>query len=185
MYKYKCILVLLVAVLLNSCGEKPLPEYLAKEQLRKEFIASSNASCPLGYLDNNSDIIAGQIYFKDGITDLTKEDKEAIKKVSNMHASCPKTILLVGHASNKESENDIVTGAILSFVRVNETSQEFLHDKVTAGYINVLFCGISNNLVDEKDLQNNNANLYNQRVDIVFLNNSVENYRYGCITSKQ
>ncbi len=182
MYKY---LFFLLILLLGSCSKDPLLKYLEKEELRKEFRKSSNDSCPLGYLDNSKDFLVASIFFKNNKSDISQEDKEIIKKVASIHSYCPKTILMVSHASHLESENDLLKGAKISFARINSVTKEMQNNKVSGNYINVLFCSFSNNLVDENNYENKNANLYNQRVDIVFLNTPIEQYEFGCISSKK
>ncbi len=175
MYKYILLLLLLI---LQACS-KPLPEYLAKKQLREDFKKTSNASCPLGYLDNKQDILVASIYFKTNNSSLSKADKNIIKDIATIHQDCAINILLVGHSSSVEEEQeDLVSGVKLSFERVKEVTIEMKRNKILGNYINVSFCGSSNNLVDENQ---KNANLYNQRVDIVFLNNPVTRYEFGCI----
>ena len=183
MYKYIIIFLLL---LLQACS-KPLPEYLAKEKLRAEFKEKANASCSLNYLDNSKDILVASIYFKDFNSDLSNADKEVIREVVEIQRDCAKNILLVGHSSSLEEEitekDGFVNGAKLSFERVKLVAKELQKNKIFGNYINISFCGASNNLVEEKLKNKNqkNAHLYNQRVDIVFLNNSVNNYEFGCI----
>jgi outer membrane protein OmpA-like peptidoglycan-associated protein len=170
------IALLLLLLILSACN-KPLPEFVAKEQMRQDFKQSSKHSCPLAYLGENKDIVVATIYFADNKSTLNKEDNNVITAAANIHKRCPQNILVIGHASNMEAEQNFAQSVSLSLARAQVVAKQLQASRVIESYINILFCGNGNNLVEE----NNSNHKYNQRVDIVLLSSTVESRRFDCI----
>ncbi|MDR0484595.1 MAG: hypothetical protein LBH40_04900, partial [Alphaproteobacteria bacterium] len=119
----KFCFLLVMALFLQACN-KPLDEYLRKEKIKKEFKEKSDNSCPLAYLGEGKDILVANIYFQDNKYTLTAEDNKIISDVASIHAKCPQEILLIGHASNMETEDFTFTNGIsLSLNRAKMVAQ--------------------------------------------------------------
>ncbi|MCL2567359.1 MAG: OmpA family protein [Alphaproteobacteria bacterium] len=175
----KISILLLILTVLVSCN-KPLPEYLKKEQQRKDFKEKSDGSCPLSYLEEGKDILVANIYFNDNKSALTPEDNKIIAEIARIQIKCPQNILIIGHASNMEAAS-FANAISLSFNRAQIVAKQLQANKVMEVYINMLFCSNSNNLVYENDSNYK----YNQRVDIVFITNNANTYRYNCIPTNK
>ena len=173
----KPVIIFILLLLSFSCVN-PSESFIQKQNSINNIRESVNSLCSINSeLDITKNWNVAVIYYNNFSSSLKDTDKNILNDLANINKKCLKRILIIAHTSSLEAKNDYKKALQVSYLRALNIENYLESKRVPSSYISAIFCDNSSNRVLENK---ENSNLFNQRVEIIILNE--DNYpKLDCI----